>query len=75
MPSKQFGLPLPDVVPERDSRVVHYYAEHLEGLGLSSGMTGAISTASHMLFLWVGWRGFPDLFRPVWDGSSHVVLT
>ncbi len=49
MPSKQFGPPLSDGVPERDSRVVRCYAEHLESLGLSAGRIGAmISTAGHI---------------------------
>lgn len=57
MPSKQFGPPLPDVVPERDSRVVRHYAEHLEGLCLSTGMTGdLISTASHIV-VWLTLNG------------------
>ena len=57
MPSKQFGPPLPDVVPERDSRVVRCYAEHLEGLGLSGGMTSDLfSTASHIA-VWLALNG------------------
>ena len=40
MPSKHFGRPLPDVVPERDSRVVRCYEKHLDGLGLCDGKTG-----------------------------------
>ena len=57
MPSKQFAPPLPDVVSERGPRVVHYYAEHLEGLGLSTGMTGdLISTASHIA-VWLALNG------------------
>ncbi len=57
MPSKQFGPPLPDVVPERDSRVVRCYAEHLEGLGLSIGMTGdLISIAAHIV-VWLTLNG------------------
>ena len=57
MPSRQFGPPLPDVVPGRDSGVVHYYAEHLESLGLSAGMTGdLISTAGHIM-VWLALNG------------------
>ncbi len=49
MPSKRYSPPLSDGVREWDSRVVRCYAEHLEGLGLSSGKTGEmISTARHV---------------------------
>ncbi|MYF31420.1 MAG: tyrosine-type recombinase/integrase [Gammaproteobacteria bacterium] len=57
MPSKQFGLPLLDVVPERDTRVVRCYAEHLEGLGLSDRKTSLlISTARHVA-VWLALNG------------------
>ena len=57
MPSKQFGPRLPDVVPERDSRVVRCYAEHLEGLGLSGRKTSLlISTAGHIA-VWLALNG------------------
>ena len=48
MPSKQFSPSLPDVVPERYSRVLRCYAEHLEGLGLSAGglRSGSSGTCS-----------------------------
>ncbi len=49
MSSKKFLPPLPGVVPERDSRVVRCYAEHLEGLGVSVWMTEPlVRTASHV---------------------------
>ncbi len=52
MPSKKYGRPPPDVVPERDSRVVRCYEEHLEGLGLCDRQTGFLtSTARHI----AGW--------------------
>ena len=57
MPSKQFSPLLPDGVPERDSRVLRCYAEHLEGLGLSAGMTSDLfSTASHIA-VWLALNG------------------
>ena len=57
MPSNQFGPPLADVVPERDSRVVRCYAEHLKGLGLSAGtIRKLINTARHIV-VWLALDG------------------
>ena len=57
MPSKQFAPPLPDVVPERDSRVVRSYAEHLEGLGLSAGMARVLTSAARHIVIWLALNG------------------
>ena len=53
MPSKQFGRPLPDVVPERDSRVVRCYAEHLAGLGLCDRKTGFLTSTARHIAVWL----------------------
>ena len=34
MPSNRFDVPLPDVVPERDARVVQRYAEYVKSLAI-----------------------------------------
>ncbi|MCY3748235.1 MAG: tyrosine-type recombinase/integrase [Chloroflexi bacterium] len=57
MPSKQFGPPLPDVVPERHSRVVRCYAEHLEGLGLSDRKTGVLTSTARHIAVWLSLNG------------------
>ncbi len=57
MLSKQFNPPLPDVVPERDSRVVRCYAEHLEGLGLSDRMTGELTSTARHIAVWLALNG------------------
>ncbi len=57
MLSKQFSPPLPDVVPERDSRVVRCYAEHLEGLGLSDRMTGELTSTARHIAVWLALNG------------------
>ena len=57
MPSKQFSPPLPDVVPERDSRVVRCYAEHLEGLGLSAGKIGEMTSTARHVAVWLAADG------------------
>ena len=57
MPSKQFGRSLPDVVPERDSRVVRYYAEHVEGLGLTDRMTGLLTSTARHIAVWLSING------------------
>ncbi len=53
MPSKQFIPPLPDVVPERDSRVVRCYEEHLDGLGLCGGKTGLLTSTARHIAVWL----------------------
>ncbi len=57
MPSKQFGPPLSDVVPERDSRVVRCYTEHLKGLGLSDRMTGELTGTARHVAVWLALNG------------------
>ena len=57
MPSKRFGPPLPDVVQERDSRVVRCCAEHLEGLGLSAGKIGEMTSAARHVAVWLAANG------------------
>ncbi len=57
MPSKQFAPPLPDVVPERNSRVVRSYAEHLEGLGLSAGMARVLTSTARHIVIWLALNG------------------
>ena len=57
MPSHQDGLPLPDVVPERDFGVVRCYAEHLESLGLpAAGQRELIGAARHVA-VWLAASG------------------
>ncbi|MCY4138221.1 MAG: hypothetical protein OXF56_08170, partial [Rhodobacteraceae bacterium] len=57
MPSNQFGPPLPDVVPERDSRVVRCYTEHLEGLGLSDRKIGLLTGTARHVAVWLALNG------------------
>ena len=63
MPSKRFDAPLPDVVPERDSLIVRRYAEHLEGLGLSDGRIGTMTSTARHVAVWLaaGGRGLDRL--------------
>ncbi len=69
MPSKRFDAPLPDLVPERDSRVVRRYAEHLESLCLSDRTIGLLTgTARHVA---VGVDGFTARLR---HGREYVML-
>lgn len=57
MPSKRFSPPLADVVPERDSRAVRRYAEHLERHCPSDSLTCLlISTARHIT-VWLALNG------------------
>ena len=53
MPSKQFGRPLPDAVPERDCRVVRCYAEHLDVLGHCDGKTGPLTDTARHIAVWM----------------------
>ena len=53
MPSKHFGRPLPDVVPERDSRVVRCYEKHLDGLGLCDRKTGFLTSTARHIAVWL----------------------
>ena len=53
MPSNQFGRPQPDVVPERDTRVVRCYEEHLEGLGLCDRKTGFLTNTAGRIAVWL----------------------
>ena len=57
MPSKQFIPPLLDVVPERDSRVVRRYEEHLEGLGLSDRETSVLTSTAKHIAVWLALNG------------------
>ena len=57
MPSKQFIPPLLDVVPERDSRVVRCYVEHLEGLGLSDRETSVLTSTARHIAVWLALNG------------------
>ena len=57
MPSKQFIPPLLDVVPERDSRVVRRYVEHLEGLGLSDRETSVLTSTARHIAVWLALNG------------------
>ena len=57
MPSNQFGPPLPDVVPERESRVVRCYTEHLEGLGLSDRKIGLLTGTARHVAVWLALNG------------------
>ena len=57
MPSHQDGLPLPDVVPERDCGVVRCYAEHLESLGLPAAGQRALIGAARHIAVWLAASG------------------
>ena len=57
MPSKRFGAPLPEAVPERDSRVVRRYAEHLEALCLSAETTRKMIGAAKHVAVWLAREG------------------
>ena len=57
MPSKQFSPSLPEVVSERDSRVVRCYAEHLEGLGISDRKTGLLTSTARHVAVWLSING------------------
>ncbi len=57
MPSKHFSPLLPDGVPERASRVVRCYAEHLEGLGLSGRKTGEMTSTAGHIAVWLALNG------------------
>ena len=57
MPSQQFGPALPDAVPERDSRIVRSYAEHLESLGLSDRMIGLMTGTARHVAVWLATGG------------------
>ena len=57
MPSKQIALPLPDVVPERDSLIVRPYAEHLKGVGLSDGTTRMLISSARHIAVWPAREG------------------
>ena len=63
MSSHQHGAPLPDVVPERDSRVLRCYAEHLASIGHSgAGKRELIGAARHAA-AWLAASGLgPDRF-------------
>lgn len=57
MPLQQFGPALPDAVPERDSRIVRRYAEHVEGLGLSSVRKRELMGAARHVAVWLAREG------------------
>ncbi|MDE0523215.1 MAG: tyrosine-type recombinase/integrase [Boseongicola sp.] len=57
MLSNRFDAPLPDVVPERDSRVVRRYAEHLESLCLSDRTIGLLTSTARHVAVWLATRG------------------
>ena len=53
MHSNGYGRPLPDAVPERDSRAVRNYEEHLKGLCLSAEMTRKLTGAARHIVVWL----------------------
>ena len=57
MPSKQHNPPLSDGVPERDSRVVRCYAEHLKGSALSAGKTRILISTTKHITVWLAING------------------
>ena len=57
MPSKRFDVPLPKAVPERDSRIVRCYAEHLEALCLSAETTRRMIGAAKHVAVWLAREG------------------
>ena len=57
MPSKRFDAPLPEAVPERDSRIVRCYAEHLEALCLSAETTRKMIGAAKHVAVWLAREG------------------
>ena len=57
MPSNRFDVPLPDVVPERDARVVQRYAEYVKSLGLSATMTRSLTGTAAHIAVWLSLNG------------------
>ena len=57
MPSKRFDAALPDVIPDRDSRVVRRYAEHLESLCLSDWMIHLLTSTAKHVAVWLATSG------------------
>ena len=57
MPSKRHNALLADGVPERDSRVVRSYAEHLESLGVSVGTADALTGTARHVAAWLALNG------------------
>ena len=57
MPSKRCSPPLSNGVPERDSRVVGCYDEHLQGLCLSAGKTRKLISKARHIAVWLALNG------------------
>jgi len=63
MSPHQHGAPLPDVVPEPDSRVLRCYAEHRASIGLSAAEKRELTGAARHAADWLAASGLgPDRF-------------